>query len=665
MCGIAGILDRDGRPIDRAALDRLLDAIAHRGPDGRGTWIADGIGLGHVRLSILDPSPAGAQPMLRDGAVLVHNGEVYDFLELARRLDPDGQPPSTDTEVILAAWRAWGPDLVRRFNGMFAFALWDPGRRRLLLARDRLGVKPLYIRRVGRLLAFASEARALVAARPLGDGDDAPLEPDQASVHDFLTRGRTDTGEATFFDGVRAVPPGHVLIVDDDVERLIRWWGPPELSDDDRPTRAAWTPTDRRRDAAAVDDLRDRFDRSVRLRLRSDVPLGTCLSGGLDSSSIAITVATLLESQAAERREQVPRIGFHARYPESGIDESRYARLAAERAGIELTYAARPAADLLAEVIAAVRIQGEPYGGGSIHAQLAVMAAVADAGLKVVLDGQGADELLGGYVHYAGVRTVGIAASGHPLAAAEELRAQVGRRMLGPAAALGSAAIAAAPDAILEALRGLSGGRLGIPCREPLAGQPLPDEPPPPAGTRLARHLWRATTTSLSALLRYEDRASMAFGVEARVPFLDVNVVECAMRLPDRLRIDGGVTKVALRRAMAGRVPDAILERRDKLGFAAPQRAWLEADRAAVRALLAHGQLVERGWVASEVIRAIVDADLSRRRPSEQLWRLLVTETWLRLNWAGRRSTASDPVWADALERAPRPSSHPRAGIAA
>ena len=337
MCGLAGIIRLDGGTVDPRPMVRMLDALAHRGPDGVGTHCEAGVALGHRRLSILDPSEAGAQPMVRGPHILVHNGEVYNYLELAEELREHGEQftTGTDTEVMLAAYRVWGPDAVARFNGMFAFALWDGERRRLLIARDRMGVKPMYIRRTPRSLAFASEPIAFVAGGSL-DADDGWLpQPHLGAMHDFLARGWTEHSDATFLDGVTSLPSAHHMLVDADGERLTRYWGPPPLADDTRPTVRG---TDLRRDEDLVDAFRSTFDSSVRLRLRSDVAIGTCLSGGLDSSAIVATVAKLRAEELTPAHAQMPRLGFHARFPDHGIDESAYAELVAEDARLGLIH---------------------------------------------------------------------------------------------------------------------------------------------------------------------------------------------------------------------------------------------------------------------------------------------------------------------------------------
>ena len=650
MCGIAGILALDGGPVDSRPLERMVDAIGHRGPDGSGIHVAPEIGLGHRRLSILDPSEAGAQPMFRGRNVLVHNGEVYNYLELAAELREQGEQftTGTDTEVILAAYNVWGVDAISRFNGMFAFALWDDERRRLLLARDRMGVKPLYLRRTRRSLAFASEPPAFIAGGALDAEDGWRPEPNLGVVHDFLARGWTEHSTATFLDGVTALASAHLLVVEPGRERQIRYWGPPTLADDDR---AAVRGADRKRDDALVEQFRDTFDASVRLRLRSDVPIGTCLSGGMDSSSIVATVAELRAEDRSEAHSQMPRLGFHARFPEHGIDESQYAELVARRAGVRLVHTTPPGAPLLRSVIPVLRAQGEPYASASINAQHAVMRAAHRERIKVLLDGQGADELLGGYDHYLGVRTTGLLFGAHPLDAAKELRAQVRRGPFAAPSALWSAIHAGLPPGAIETIRAASSGRFGIRCAGPLAGQSAMVPAPRTPGTYLASRLWHALSAGgLPTLLRYEDRNSMAFGIEARVPFLDVRLIELAVRLPDRLRINRGVTKAVLRRAIGSRLPREVVERTDKLGFAAPQRAWLTSGRHEVAEIVRNGQITQRGWVTpTEVERVLAEGSAGGRR-TEHLWRLFITEAWLRMLWPDVPGVGGRAGWDATVE---------------
>lgn len=650
VCGIAGVISLEGSVPSPATVEGMLARLSHRGPDDEGLFHDDQVVLGHRRLSILDPTPAGAQPMRRGDTWLIHNGEIYNYLELAEELRRSGHilESESDTEVILAAYQEWGLDAVGRFNGMWAFALWDAVRHRLVLSRDRMGVKPLYLRRTSRSLVFASEVAALAQTWPVDATDGWTPAPDLALVRDFLVSGAVDHTDRTFIEGITSLPPGHSLMVERDHTRLERYWSTPTLADDDRPFVSG---RDMTRDGELVEEFRAAFDRSVQLQLRSDVPVGTCLSGGLDSSSIVVTAAQKLAGLRAgnyldaSRHEQQPRLAFHARYPEHGIDESRYAKMVAAAAEVSLVYPETRRDGLMSELLPALRAQGEPFGGASILAQHSVMRVAASKGLKVLLDGQGADELLGGYDFYLGVRAAGLLRRGRIQEAVEELRAAVAARTLSPGLALKGLLRSLAHGRPNELARRASAGRFGIRVEPVLRRAESTPRRSKERGTYLARRLWQ-DLRGMSALLRYEDRNSMAFGIEARVPFLDVNLVELAVKLPDRLRVGGGMTKVVLRRAMAGRLPEPVRDRRDKLGFAAPEAAWLSRDLPLVRALLFEGQMVGRGWVSRGEVSRIVN---DHARVHTQLWRLLVMECWLRLTFASGPEQRAES-WDAALE---------------
>ena len=635
MCGIGGILKLDGSSVATTELLSMLAPMAHRGPDGTGCHADGPVGLGHWRLSILDPTPAGHQPMERKGCWLIHNGEIYNFLELARELRALGHEirTETDTEVILAAYDEWGLDAFRRFNGMWAMAIWDSARARLVLSRDRFGVKPLLLGRGASQLVFASELAGVLAAL---EPNSQAIEPNLGAVRDFLVRGLTDHSASTFVEGVTTLPPGHVLAVEGGVERLVRYWDPPQLADDDRPEVRG---TDRQRDDALVDEFRALFDDSVRLRLRSDVPLGSCLSGGLDSSAIVATVSHLLHEgrdgqiEGASGREAIPRFAFHARFP-GLVDESRYADLAAREAGLNIVYST-PELDRVAETLAPVlRAQGEPFASSSIYAQYRVMQSASETGLKVLLDGQGGDEVCGGYTYYMGVQAAGLVRGGRLMDAGRVIRDQVRYGTFGAKDAMLSAGRGLLTDGINEGIRRMGGSRWGVRVGSELRGvESLRREHDLP-GTLLARRLWQdVSSDGLPALLRYEDRNSMAFAIETRVPFLDYRLVELAMRLPDRLRVGGGQTKVALRRAMRGRVPQQILDRRDKVGFATPQQKWLADHRAELAGRLANGQVVARGWVEPAEVDRLLSATSGAGGGDGQLWRIYILEEWLRSLW--------------------------------
>jgi asparagine synthase (glutamine-hydrolysing) len=577
--------------------------------------------LAHRRLSILDPTPAGRQPFASSdgGILLVHNGEVYNYLELRDELGELGHRfrTQTDAEVVVEAYAEWGLEAIPRFNGIWAFALWDRAAGRLLLSRDRLGVKPLYLGQMAGGLAFASEIKAL---RGFVTGAD----PNMSALRDYAASGWLDHSDATFFDGIEPLPPATNLVWERGSTRRWRYWSPPAPSSDAGTAARAG-------DEELVADFGSLLRNAVELQLRSDVPLGSCLSGGIDSASIV-----LLSSQLAGERmgphEAAPRLALTASFPGSPDDETGRAALVAEQAGLAHLRVQLTPAGLIETLEAVVREQDEPFGSASILAQRAVMEAARGQGIKVMLDGQGADEMLAGYPHFRYAWLLGLLKR-HPAAVPGALGEMRGS---------GLAAAVSLRQAALEQLRLGSTGRapLGRDARLPAwlgprlrEAAPLPlrgAAGPAATGTPLARQLVRAVvSTSLPALLRYEDRSSMRFGVEARVPFLDHRLVEAACRLPDRLRIDHGVTKSVLRRAMAGIVPDEVRLDRRKIGFAVPQVGWLESSLPAVRDYLAGSRAVGEGILDGKGLAALLD-----RPPAVdggvELWRALSMEAWLR-----------------------------------
>lgn len=584
MCGVAGYWAPRRRYPHRLLVE-MSEALTHRGPDDHGYLSlvlphaegavpgvtrhidpagAANLGLAHRRLSILDVSEAGQQPMgSPDRRIwLSYNGEVYNYLELRTELANEGFTFSTgtDTEVIIAAYRAWGDACFRRFTGMFALALVDLDRRRLLLARDHFGIKPLYYHRTDERIIFASELKALTMSAGLRD-----VDPQVA--FDYLAHAQVDHREETFIHGVYQVPAAHFLEID---------MSAPNVRID--PTRFWSIDLDRRRDATpqeAADEFRRLFMDSVTLHLRSDVPLGSCLSGGLDSSAIVCAVAELVGT-GAERHT----FSYVAR--EAGIDESAFADLVNRHTGATGHRIESDPVELVSDMRELIRVQDYPFASTSIYAQARVFGLAKDNGIRVMLDGQGADELLAGYRSYLGAHFTQMLVTGRLAALGRSIARAVRQPDVSPAMlALWTGAVMV-PQAWHRAARAV--------VREPVVPpwlrsdwvdtnvqQVVRDR----TGVKNRRHALREymahqlTVSSLPALLRYEDRNSMAYSIESRVPFLTPAIAEFLFALPDDEVLRDGVTKPVLRRAMRGLVPDAILDRKDKIGFATPERTWL------------------------------------------------------------------------------------------
>lgn len=603
MCGLI-VLRGPGRDGLAEMARRGLAAIAHRGPDGDGLHVSEGAAptvLGHCRLSILDLSPAAAQPMIcaKTGDVLVFNGEIYNFLELREMLEAKGERfrGDGDTEVILAGWRVWGRDFFARCNGMWALAILERASGDLILSRDRLGVKPLYIHRHQDRLMLASEIRAIAAMR----GGYPPPDPD--ATFDFLTLGRSDHTARTFFQGIETVAPGEVWRIAPDGTTTTwayhRWPGigeGPQLE-----------PAEVRR------LLRD----STALRLRSDVPTVSLLSGGLDSS-ILTGIGLSLDAQ--------PRVSFGGAFT-YGYDEdalahfdetAQAARLMRELGASERHHIhSGPAVPDQAELLQLVATQEEPFSTPSILASLRTYKAVRDAGYKVVISGEGSDETFGGYV-----------ARYQAFAARDALRAGRLPRALGlmargaadvsltlnrlawdlPLPILANLLRRRRPSVglISDALWSDSGGRL--------AG--LRDDMRSGLQDRLRRDM---LTTLLPSILRMTDRNAMRFGVEVRSPFLDYRLIERALATPAARLMGDLHGKAMLRQAFTGDLPDRVLWQRKVAGFGHAEQflvhrmplrrllddlpvelgAWLDVGR--LRRDLSAGALHTTFWLAVSV----------------------------------------------------------------
>jgi asparagine synthase (glutamine-hydrolysing) len=628
MCGLAGIVTPD-RVVDTDLLVGLSAELQHRGPDDGGFLIGDThaascshsptgsgtIALVHRRLSILDLSSAGWQPMSSpDGSQhLVYNGEVYNYVELReelRRLGHDFRSGS-DTEVLLRGWQEWGAALLPRIVGMFAFALLDYKRDELVLARDAFGIKPLYYSTAGNAFAFASEIPTLL----LAPGVSRRVDP--RGVRDYLQHGLTDSGSQTMFADVHALPAAHLLRVSLDGQPDVpqRWWQPPANRDAELSF------------SEAADQLRDLLVDSVRLHLRSDVPLGAALSGGVDSSAIICAMREVGGSQ-------VDLHAFSYVADDPALSEEKWARTAADAAQARLWTTGASAADLVADLDGLIRAQGEPFGSTSIYAQRRVFELARSQGVTVMLDGQGADEMFAGYRSLVSARCATLIKRGR-LVAATHLARRAGA-LPGPFDAkwfLARGLAAHVPAGGVATVRRMLQQDLVPPWVDGdwLTGQNAPMAPTLYKSTSLHQELrHQLTDVSLPGLLRYEDRNSMTFSIESRVPFLTIPLVEFVGRLPENYLIDAnGTSKAVLRQALRGLVPDQLLDRKDKIGFETPERAWLMQLRPWVERTLSDESARHVRALRLAEVRSEYDAVCAGRRPfAWQLWRCLNLIRW-------------------------------------
>ncbi len=589
MCGIAGAVFPESKPerIDRGTLRAVLERLAHRGPDDQGFLVCGPRGveegrdppesvsasvvLLHRRLSIIDLSERGHQPMrTRDGAcAVVYNGEIYNHVELRKELEGRGRrfESTSDTEVLLQAWLEWGEDALPRLTGMFAFALLDRSARRLVLARDPFGIKPLYTAEWRGGLAFASEIPALLALEGVSRRVNA------TRLADYLSSGLTDEGDETLFAAIRQVPAGHLVSVSLEAPHAPapRRFFALEPREAPRLSRAE-----------AALRVRERFLENVRLHMRSDVPLGAALSGGIDSSSIVMAMRRVGGAGA-----ELHAFSYIAADP--AVSEERWVDVVADAAKARVHKVHAGPDDLARDLDSLIRAQGEPFGSTSMYAQHAVFRRAREAGIKVMLDGQGADELLAGYAPSAAVRVASLARRLRLVAAVRLLREA--SRLPGRAGTAGDAFRRAVPPWVKRLARSVRRRRKDRALDERWFRERGAWPPRLVASVGrdgLRGHLRELISeTSLPMLLRYEDRNSMAHSIESRVPFLTPSLVDAVLELPEDYILGAdGTTKAVFRDAMRGIVPDAILDRRDKIGFATPEASWLAALRPWVEAVL-------------------------------------------------------------------------------
>lgn len=634
MCGIAGLVGVDAPP-DRSRLEAALSLLHHRGPDDEGIDVIqipekvgggqDALLLGHRRLSIIDLSPAGRQPMTTvDGRyTIVYNGEIYNYRELRADLAAEGAAftTDTDTEVLLQAWARWGEAALPKLKGMFAFAVFDRRAQKLVLVRDAFGIKPLFHALVPGGVAFASELPALLALLPARPALDAQ------QAYEYLVFGRYDDTQRTFFQGVQRLKSGHLLSLDlrtGQQEAPRRWWRPAIA---ERPIAFA----------EAVEILREMFLDSVRLHLRSDVPVGAALSGGVDSSAIVAAI------RHVEPEMPITTFSFTARG--SAVDEERWADLVNTTVGARCHKVAVSGTELAEDLDDLIRAQGEPVGGTSIYAQYRIFKRAREAGIKVVLEGQGADELFAGYHGYPGPALRSLVERGEIGSALHLMRRWSQGPGRGARLALVSAGRAFVPDWAWGLTRRATGRTTTPPWLRADILRDLgvllhPPGPEPMAsdgrGRRLAEALRHALTDyGLEMLLRHGDRNAMRWSIENRVPFLTPDLANFVLGLPeDYLLSPEGETKRIFRAAMRGIVPDAILDRRDKIGFATPESDWFTTAGRRVRDVLAEGRgvaFLDRSAALREFDAVIA----GRRSRSEHVWRMVNLAFWAEMFNAG------------------------------
>ncbi|PKL77176.1 MAG: asparagine synthase (glutamine-hydrolyzing) [Candidatus Melainabacteria bacterium HGW-Melainabacteria-1] len=622
MCGIAGIFhfapvsDQDGKQL--AALLAMMNAVAHRGPDQDGIFADEGCLLGHRRLSILDLSESGRQPMVyADRYVLVYNGEIYNYLDLRRQLTAAGYHflSDSDSEVLLAAFAHWGPDCQQYLSGMWAFLIYDRQNRSLFVSRDRFGIKPLYywISPAG-LVAFASEIKQFTVL----PGWQAKANPQR--LYDYLAWNLIDHTDETLFNGVFQLPGGScVTLSRPDLSLSGRlspkiWYRPePQAFDGDR--------------LAATAQFQSLFEKAISEHLQADVPVGSCLSGGLDSSAIVCMIHHL---RKIERQ-----LTFSAIFPGTTLDESTYIQAVVKKCSLEgHTTLGRPE-ELIDVLPRLIWHQDEPTGSASVYVQWQVFALAAEHGVKVMLDGQGADEVLGGYHYFIArllTQTLQAGRFGDYLTLQRSVQAFYGYKLW---QILRWSLNLLLPEWLRQPLR----RHLGLASARPawLAGERfgiVPGDPKRPfeKDARNLKELSQSEVahTRLPMLLHREDRNAMAHSIEARVPFLDHHLVEFLLGLPDEIRLHQGQTKHVLREAMQPLLPEIINQRRDKLGFEPPEASWMRQLPAAwLQKQVVSAYEQSSGLLEPSVIKTC-DQIIHQERPYDNLlWRVINLGLWM------------------------------------
>jgi asparagine synthase (glutamine-hydrolysing) len=576
MCGIIGAFSTSKNNLIKSVKD-AREKLNHRGPDDRGLEVfqisrkncnelSGSLVLGHTRLSILDLSQDGQQPMCSKDRryVITFNGEIYNYKELRVELESKGFvfKSDSDTEVLLKSWEHWGEESLKRLVGMFAFVVYDNEKNSLTMVRDAFGIKPLFYAKENDYLAFASETSALLELMP------SRPTPNWQTAFNYLTSARVDRREDTFYEGIKQLLPGHLLEIDLKSKIRIspkRWWYP-SIKENSNLTFEE-----------SKEFLREKFLNNVRLQLRSDVPLGAALSGGIDSTAVVCAMRRL------EPTMEIKTFSYISR--DSSKNEEKWVDIVNEYVRAKSYKIQIHKSDIFNDLDTLIKIQGEPFGSPSIYGQYRVFKKISESGVKANLDGQGADELLAGYF-------------GYPHARFKSLIAQkdifkIWKLFKGLRKNFNQYPKREFLQALFKRFEHHFISKRAEQFGERYLNQMFSDQFTEERLTcsnlnnyrELTSHLRDALTgkKGLVNLLRYEDRNSMIHSIESRVPFLTIDMAEFVLSLPENFLLsDEGVTKYVFREAMRGIVPDEILDRKDKIGFETPDNQWLLAEKTTI-----------------------------------------------------------------------------------
>lgn len=594
MCGIAGIINKNNREVNLSDLKQMTDLAEHRGPDGEGHFIEDTVGFGHRRLAIIDLTDAGHQPMESGGLVITFNGEIYNYIEIREELKQQGIDftSKTDTEVILKAYQHWGEKCVHRFNGMWAFAILDKAKNIVFISRDRFGIKPFHYYENEESFFFSSEIRQLLPHK-----NDRKVN--KQILFDFLYLGYHHHNEDTFFKGISSLAPGHNMVFDlqTDSYQIEKYY---ELTFNEDFAKLSFD--------SALELFSKTMNDAIALRLRSDVRVGTCLSGGMDSSYIAATAAKSYNESSDERFTAIT-----AKSIEKRTDESHFAKMVVDDSNLDWKITQPSKEDFLEAVDQVIETQEEPFGSPSIIMAFFVMKKAKEEGCTVLLDGQGGDETLLGYDRYYAAYVSQQKGIFKKLKSALRVSKNSGLSL---------------KDVLLyniyfnnasvRALRQSNRYKYIKPEFKSFINKKLLQKVADVNKDIRRLQEFEITKVQLQKLLKFEDRNSMHFSIETRVPFVDYKVVELAYSLPFSYKMYEGWSKYILRKSAKNRLPDEIVWRRNKFGFEAPTKTWLANKDAFLSEIK-----------TSSFIREFVDVEkLNTSIDDIALWKLYNIAVW-------------------------------------
>lgn len=580
MCGINGIT-----ACDEKAIKLMNNTLKHRGPDTLQYKLFSNLSLGHARLSIIDLTSAGNQPMTKFGYTIVFNGEIYNYIELKEELIKKGYKftTKTDTEVILAAYDFWGKDCLNKFNGMWAFAIYNPKKDELFLSRDRFGVKPLYYSVSDNKLIFSSEIKPILK---LG----IKREPNIKTISSYLIKGIIDYDKNTFFEKIYNLEPGHYITwnLKNNKYSIKRYYS----------IKLNKIKISKKQAESKIQEL---LEDSIRLRYRSDVEVGCCLSGGLDSSTIVGVSDKLFHNHKLKT--------FSAVFPGSKINEEKYMDIVSKKLNVK-NYKTKPKyTDLLKDINDLIYYQEEPFGSTSIYAQYRVMKLVSEKNVKVLLDGQGADELFAGYHSYFNSYI-------NQLIREKRINEIIGSTLFWKYFLF---YMCSNPKRITNKILKINNSKL---YKLKYQGITIPKY--------IDEYMLLCMKTSLRTLLKWEDKNSMRFSIESRVPFLDYRLVEFAFSLPYYYKIKNFETKYIFRKAIKDYIPKEIIDRKDKIGFATPENDWFktkEFDKFVKDIIYSESFKSRPYWNYTEIQKIYLKKN---KEYYSNIWRIINTELWLR-----------------------------------